>query len=183
MTEFPNSGEFFSRYSGKRNPQFFTVRYLRIHHTHSLIHCFWPQLNFLTFPEHPGSRRMRQRLVVCNSQRPSLFRSPPPPTTTGTRPVCLSCRNVVRLSLSKSTISLHHLPFRAFSVMKLTTDHSTLGRIILAVGALSFLPSVEAAFATCTAGWEWVRRYMFLAVFESNPFAFSVIQFQRRKSL
>jgi len=40
--------------------------------------------------------------------------------------------------------------------MKFTTDyHSTLGRIILGVGALSFLPSVEAAFATCVAGWNW----------------------------
>ena len=62
--------------------------------------------------------------------------------------------------------------------MKLTTDHSTLGRIILGVGALSFLPSVEAAFATCTAGWDWVWSYLFLAAFDSNPSAFSVVQFQ-----
>jgi len=37
-------------------------------------------------------------LAVCNNQRPSLFRSLPLPTT-GPRPVCLSCRKVVRVSL------------------------------------------------------------------------------------
>ena len=41
--------------------------------------------------------------------------------------------------------------------MKLTTDYSTLGRIVLGLGALTFLPSVEAAFAECVPGWEWVR--------------------------
>ena len=41
--------------------------------------------------------------------------------------------------------------------MKFTTDYSALGRILLALGALSFLPSVEAAFAKCVPGWEWVR--------------------------
>ena len=43
--------------------------------------------------------------------------------------------------------------------MKFTTDYSALGRILLALGALSFLPSVEAAFAECVPGWEWVRSF------------------------
>ena len=47
--------------------------------------------------------------------------------------------------------------------MKLTTDYSTLARIALAVGALSFLSSVEADFAVCLPGWEWVRSSPFLA--------------------
>jgi len=41
--------------------------------------------------------------------------------------------------------------------MKFTTDYSILGRVLLGAGALSFLPFVEAEFAQCVSGWEWVR--------------------------
>ena len=61
---------------------------------------FWHQFSFLTLPEHLGNVESvnGKPLDVCNNRRPSLFRSPPPPTT-GPRPVSLSCRNVVRVSL------------------------------------------------------------------------------------
>jgi len=64
--------------------------------------------------------------------------------------------------------------------MKITTGYSTLGRIALGAGALSFLPSVEAAFAQCGAGWEWVRPPTFPAHrgFEAQSFRIPVIQFQ-----
>jgi len=39
--------------------------------------------------------------------------------------------------------------------MRLTTDSSALLGILLGIGALQFLPSVEAAFAQCVAGWDW----------------------------
>ena len=41
-------------------------------------------------------------------------------------------------------------------VMKLTIDHSAIGRIISVVGVLIFLPSVKAALAECVKEWEWV---------------------------
>lgn len=41
--------------------------------------------------------------------------------------------------------------------MKFRTDHFTLGRIVLGLGALSFLRFVEADFAQCVPGWDWVR--------------------------
>jgi len=47
--------------------------------------------------------------------------------------------------------------------MKFTTGYSTLVRIALGAGALGFLPSAEAAFAQCGAGWEWVRPSTFSA--------------------
>ncbi|KAF9782585.1 hypothetical protein BJ322DRAFT_1110468 [Thelephora terrestris] len=36
-----------------------------------------------------------------------------------------------------------------------TTNHSSLGRIVLGVGAFSLLSFVEADFAQCVSGWEW----------------------------
>ena len=69
---------------------------------------------------------------------------------------------MVCASLSNCMLSFRHLQFRGSSIMKLTTDRFSLGHIILAVGALSFLPSSQADFAKCVAGWEWVRSYQFL---------------------
>ena len=69
--------------------------------------------------------------------------------------------------------------------MRFTTDYSTLARILLGVGALSFLPLVEADFAQCVPGWEWVRSSTSLAcrALKANPFMFPVVQFRGPKSL
>jgi len=124
---------------------------------------------------------MAKPLVVCNGRRPSFFLLASQ-LTTGPL-LCVYAAGTLCAPPLQADALVSPLIVWGSGTMKSTIDLSTLGRIILSVGALGFLPSVEAVFATCKAGWEWVRSYLFLAAFKSNPFAFSVIQFQRFQSL
>ena len=72
--------------------------------------------------------------------------------------------------------------------MRFTTDYSVLLGIALGIGALRLLPSADAAFAQCVAGWDWVRSSTFSLCparprLTIDPFASPVVQFQITESL
>ena len=84
---------------------------------------------------------------------PASTLHPPPSTATNRHPA--RCVLVVqeRRAGSLEPSLCHLLPF---SAMKFTTDYPVLARILLKISALSLLLSVEAEFAKCLEGWEWV---------------------------